>query len=171
MKVTFSNKEIVTLVNAGVLMSTAHSLSGKERYAAYTLRKSLYDAYSEYLRNRADLLAECGLDDKSIRRREQLTTIRRTEDENRELSELDAKMREASTVLAALLEEEKELSVIPICYDAFCSLQDENRSVTAGEQQGGTSVTLDVFSRTVEIILQGKFWVKPSDTDDNDVLP
>lgn len=157
------NSDVIMLVNAGVRLTTAHSLPAASAYKAYKFRKALGDALDAISASEQGLLQEAGITDpgKFDARAAELNAgrDRLTADEQAELAALEKKLATFLGLRAQLYEEEADMGEVKrMCYADWRLLQDENRAV-----KGGDGKERDVFSGRVEEILEGVLWEAPEE--------
>lgn len=153
------NSDVVYLVNSGVQLTTGHSLSNASAYKAFKFRKVLGTILNSISEGEKGLLTEVGIEDAS-KFDERLVMLRAAEkpskEEVRELEKMQAQLEKYSGLRDQLYNEEAKIDgVIPMNYDDWRMLQNENREVEVNGQKK------DVFSGKVEELLEGVLWTAP----------
>lgn len=132
------NLDIITLVHSGLLETTEHTLPNEDAYKAFKFRKAVGKAYSAIREKEAELPGVAGTE--------------KGKEPTQEQSEKIAELRKA------IFNDETELdgSIIPLSWDGWCALSNENRETKVVLNVGGKTVTrtVDTF-RACEGILEG----------------
>lgn len=157
------NSDIIFLVNAGVRLTTAHTLPAASAYKAYKFRKAVGDALNAISASEQGLLQEAGIAEPGAfdarvaelnAKRDKLTA-----DELAELDGLEKKLSAFLGLRAQLYEEEADLEGVKrMTYADWRLLQDENKAV-----KGGDGKERDVFSGRTEELLEGVLWEAPEE--------
>ncbi len=147
------NIDIITLANAGVIQATGYTLSPAEAYQLYRLKKQVGRAVEVIREAEAELIKAAGIEDPAAfdARTQELSALAEpTKAERKEIEEHRDKLTRLAGTRKALYEDETEVKVSPIPYDAWFSLQKENSKSNA-------------FGGEVEAILEGVFWSAPEE--------
>lgn len=159
------NYEVITLVNAGVLQTTAHDVAPAHAYKLYKLKKALEKALAAIQESEKGLVKDAGIEDAQAfddRGRElaKMKPEELTEEQKAEKREREAKLSKMGELRRALYEDEAALEGLKtVPYDVWFALQKENRAVKAGGQE------TDVLTGAVESILEGVFWEAPKEEE------
>lgn len=149
------NRDILKLVNGGILAATAHSLPVEHFYKWFRFRRELEKAYLAIDREQAALMKECGVT------RE---TVNLVPEERRKLPpEVQEKVAGFEAVNGRLLDEEAAIKLpARIPAELYKGIYDENRAVPFA---GGR---VDVFANmAVEAaVLENLFTEIKEDEDD-----
>lgn len=154
------NKDIVYLVNRGVLEATSHHLSPSSAYLFYRFRKSINKAFNNIVESEKGLLNEVGVELEPEAFNARITALRnnpsRTTAEESEMQEM-MKQSVAYTNMRNLLyaEDTPLADITPLPYDEWRVLQSENQCVTLDNSQ------VDVFVGYAEELLEGVLWSVP----------
>lgn len=149
------NRDILKLVNGGILAATAHSLPVEHFYKWFKLRRELEKAYLSLDKEQAVLMKECGVT------REMVDL--KPEERKKLPPEVQEKIENFDVVNGKLLDEEATIKLparIPV--ELYKGIYDENRAVPFA------GVRVDVFANmAVEaIILETLFTEIKEDEDD-----
>ena len=159
------NYEVITLVNAGVLQTTAHDIAPSHAYKLYKLKKALEKALSAIQESEKGLVKDAGIEDPQAfdERGRELAKIKAdelTEEQKAERKEREEKLSKMGELRKALYEDEAALEGLKtVPYDVWFTLQKENRAVRVGGQE------TDVLSGAAESILEGVFWEAPKEEE------
>lgn len=149
-------QEIISLVNAGVLHCTTHSLTADGALAVWKFKQWLRGAYESLQSDEQSLLQECGIDDvSSFEQRHQslLQLQQRSADEQLELDAMNASVSKFAQMQQSMLYEQVAVPTQPtLPFAQWKALQDENGSVSIGDS------THDIFSADAELVLHGILW-------------
>lgn len=152
------NKDITTLVRAGLLSMSSHDLPATEAFKAVRLKMAVQEAFSALAEAERRILSECGIEsvEKHNARQQELSAgTRLTEAEQAELDRLTEMTRRVNAMTAALREEEVNLNVKTVDYGTWRTLQNENRAVNVDGQ------AVDILGGYAELLLHGVFWTDP----------
>ena len=149
------NRDILKLVNGGILAATAHSLPVEHFYKWFKLRRELEKAYLSLDKEQAVLMKECGVT------REMVDL--KPEERKKLPPEVQEKIENFDVVIGKLLDEEATIKLparIPV--ELYKGIYDENRAVPFA------GVHVDIFANmAVEaIILETLFTEIKEDEDD-----
>jgi hypothetical protein len=117
------NRDILNLVNGGILAATAHSLPVEHFYKWHKFRRAMEKQYMIIDKEQKDMMSECGIDPSKIREAPE-EAMDRFEKLNKKLLDEDAHISLPS----------------PIPVDLYKGLYDENKSVNF------CGMTIDVFA-------------------------
>lgn len=156
------NHQLISLVNAGILSATVHTLCTADSYKVFKLKKAIRTAFTGIQDMERDLLAECGITDPKAfdNRTAELRSIAEpSEAEKSELEGMEAKSAQFFEQRTQLYNEEAELKdVRTIPYESWKQLQDENAAVAQADGR-----KTDIFSGLAEELLEGIFWIAPEE--------
>ncbi len=147
------NLDIITLANAGVMQATGYTLKPAEAYQLFLLKKQIGRAVEAVREAETSLVRDAGIDDPAAfdaRTQELSGKGELTEEERRELEEHREKLVRLNGTRRALYEDEAEIRVSPIPYEAWFALQQENAKS-------------NVFGGDSETILENIFWKAPEE--------
>lgn len=153
------NFEVIELSKRGILNVTTHSIGTKDAISVFKFKKALRSCIESINSDESALLTECGIDDAASfdsKRGELLGKAERSREEDAELEALNEKFRRFIGMCDGILMEEAKLDTVnTMQYEAWKSLQDENKSVNVNGE------AIDVFSGEVEMLLLGVLWEEP----------
>ena len=138
------NNEIIALVNAGLLNTTEHDVPAADAYKSYKFRKAVEKAFNAIAEKDRELPKTAGVEDGK----------EPTEEQTKKIVELRV----------ALYNDETELegNIIPMSWDGFHALANENKrtaiQVPAGLREDGSTKFITQFVdtfRACEGILEG----------------
>lgn len=157
------NKEILALVNAGVLAITSHSVAIADNYKVYSFRKALKNAYQEYAQKEEDLLKECGIENpQEFNSKLQALSLAKepTQEEQAELATMKELVANYNKMRFELENDDVEVACNKtISYESWVALQKEN------SEKEINGIKADILSGNVEEILEGKFWLAPAEEE------
>lgn len=132
------NLDIITLVHSGLLETTEHTLPNEDAYKAYKFRKAVGKAYSAIREKEAELPGVAGVEKGK----------EPTQKQGEKIAELRKALYDDKTALDG--------NIIPLSWDGWCALSNENRETKVVLNVGGKTVTrtVDTF-RACEGILEG----------------
>ena len=161
------NTTILSLVNMGLLNTTEHDVAAEDAYKSYKFRKAIEKASKVIDEKRAELVKTAGIEDgaKFDERRKELAGKIRSEKEQKELDELNEKLKKFEELYNELMKDESDLgdNIIPMSWAGFHALSNENKrtavQVPTGEKNEDGSPKMetrfvDVF-RACESLLDG----------------
>lgn len=131
------NLQIIMLVNSGLLETTEHTVPNEDAYKAFKFRKAVGKAYNAIREKEAELPSVAGVEKGK----------EPTEEQQKKIAELRQ----------ALFDDETDLGkIIPLSWDGWCALSNENRETKVTLVIAGKTVTrtVDTF-RACEDILDG----------------
>ena len=149
------NRDILNLVNGGILAATAHSLPVEHFYKWFKLRRALEKAYLSLDQEQAVLMKECGVAHEMVNLKPEERKKLPVEDQE--------KIAGFDVVNGKLLDEEAVIKLparIPV--EFYKGIYDENRAVPFA------GVRVDIFANmAVEaIVLENVFTEMMEDEDD-----
>ncbi len=147
------NLDVITLANAGVMQATGYTLKPAEAYQLFLLKKQIGRAVEAVREAEQSLVRDAGIDDPAAfdaRTQELSGKGELTEEERRELEEHREKLVRLNGTRRALYEDEADIKVSPIPYEAWFALQQENAKS-------------NVFGGDSETILENIFWKAPEE--------
>lgn len=133
-------KEIVNVVNKGMLNATGHSLPEEEYYKFFKFKKSVRNIYENFSNSEADLLKDMGITSEDIKQIDDrvLITPRKAD------GSLDTeRLNKYYKAIQSLLNEDVELEItdkIPVKY--YKNIYDENHKEIDGKN-------VDIFSSNI----------------------
>lgn len=127
------NSLIIALVNTGLLNTTEHDVPAADAYKASKFRREVRKAYNALAERENELTTEAGED------KERLAELRK-----------------------AMLEDETEVSAVPMSYESYHALAKENRAVRMFGPDGKFVGMFDPF-RAFEEDLEGILWKAPEE--------
>lgn len=161
------NNKILTLVNLGLLQTTEHDVPAEDAYKSYKFRKAIEKANKAIEEKRQELVKTAGIEDgaKFDERRKELAAKTRSEKEQKELDELNEKLKKFEELHNELMKDESDLgeNIIPMSWAGFHALSNENKrtavQIPTGEKNEDGSPKMatqfvDVF-RACEGLLDG----------------
>lgn len=152
--------DVITLVNAGVLSSTQHELGG-DGYKVFKFKSQLRKEFLALQDTESYLIKECGIEDPmefDARMLELRQLEKRSDEEEKEFESMNAKLKNLIAQKKKLHGEVVTFDVkIPLTYEQWLVLQNENRAVEIGNKK------FDVFSGDVEELLFGLLWKAPEE--------
>lgn len=152
--------DVITLVNAGVLSATQHELAG-DGYKVFKFKSQLRKAFLALQEAESDLVKECGIEDPmafDARMLELRQLEKRSDEEKKEFESMNEKLKNLIAQKKELYDEDVTFDVkIPLTYEEWVVLQNENRAVEIGNKK------FDVFSGDVEELLFGLLWKAPEE--------
>lgn len=152
--------DVVTLVNAGALNATQHTLSSAHSYKVFKFKSLLRKELASLQEAEMELLKECGIEDGAFFD-ERLTALRKLEapddEEKKELADMTEKLQKYIEQRNELHNENVTLDVKTIPYGEWVKLQNENKEVEINGMKH------DVFSGYVEELLFGVLWTAPEE--------
>ena len=143
------NNIIISLMNMGISATTEHDVPVKDAYKAYAFRHAIEKANKDLEDKRQGLVKSAGIEDgqkfdermKELRKKGELT-----EEEKKELAEMERKLKKFNDLYNELLNDESEIGSIKVMsYESYHALAKENRSkdgkpdifsLLAGELEG-----------------------------------
>lgn len=161
MKTTMKAGEILALVSIGAHAVSAKTLDTKSRFRIFSFKDAIVKAAEELEKKERALLPECGIDDPQAfdkRLNELRSADDLTEDEQKELDGMTAKLGTLSGLRQQLREDDVTLDIKPIDCAAWFALRDENPAV-----KGADGVERDPLPDWAERLLFGKLWTAPED--------
>ena len=147
----------VILANMGALTASTHTLSSTMSYRVFKFKTALRALIDKLNAAEKALSPEVGIEDiKSFNERLQELGKKesRTEDEEKEYTELCKKRDKYNDLHKALMEEKKELDCKPLPYEDWKKLMDENKEI--GQNK------VDLFT-AFEAELEGVLWEAPEE--------
>ena len=153
------NKDIITLVNRGVLSITAHDIPAAHAYKVLKFKKAVKAAMLSFQDAERAIFSDCGVADTEgfNKRLNELRGRLQNEEEKTELAEMEKAIAEIQGLQKELKNEDVVLDVKTMPYDVWHELQNENKAVPFGE------LTRDVLSGEVEELLEGVLWEAPNE--------
>lgn len=143
------NNIIISLVNLGISATTEHDVPVKDAYKAYAFRHAIEKANKDLEDKRQGLVKSAGIEDgqKFDERMKELRKLDKpTEEEKKELAEMEGKLKKFNELYNELLVDETELEGVKVmAYESYHALAKENRgkegkpdifSILAGELEG-----------------------------------
>ncbi|MBO7510242.1 MAG: hypothetical protein J6T35_03580 [Bacteroidales bacterium] len=152
--------EIILLANAGIQSITNHSLDTAQAYKVVKFRKAFNAALDAIAEDQKALLKESGIgeDTQSFNKEmDELRKANRTPEQEAKLKEMEAQLKRYNEMNGELLKEEVTLDTKTMPYEAWHTLQNENKAV--GEPKR------DLLSGFVEDLLEGVLWVAPEEEE------
>ena len=156
MKTTLKAGEILALVTAGAHAVSARTLDTKSRFRIFSFKDALVRAAEDLEKKERALLPECGIEDAQAfdaRLAELRGKTERTEDEQKELDGMTAKLGTLAELRNQLREDDVTLDVKPIDCSAWFALRDENPGKDGREP----------LPDWAERLLFGKLWTAPGE--------
>lgn len=153
------NKDIITLVNRGVLSVTAHDIPAAHAYKVLKFKKAVRAAMLSFQDAERAIFSDCGVTDTADfnKRLNDLRGKLRDDAEEKELAVMEETIAEIRGLQEELKNEEVSLDVKTMPYDVWHELQNENKAVQFGES------TRDVLTGEVEELLEGILWETPNE--------
>lgn len=153
------NLEIIIMVNSGILNITNHELPASSAYKIVKFRNVLQKAFDNIQELEKSLLKDNGIEDpqKFDEDRKKLHELSNpTEDERKELEELDKKYDSYNKARSEMLQDESRLEGIKtISYEDWHTLRKENRPKKDGD--------IDPLNNYVESVLENVLWKAPEE--------
>ncbi len=147
------NLDVILLANAGLLQATGYTLKPAEAYQLFLLKKQVGRAVEAIREAEQSLVRDAGVEDPASfdRRTEELKgKPELTKEERAELEEHQNKLVRLNEMRKSLYEDEADIKVSPIPYEAWFSLQQENAKS-------------NIFGGDSETILENIFWKAPEE--------
>lgn len=152
--------DILTLVNAGALNATQHTLSSAHSYKVFKFKSNLRKELKALQEAETELQKECGIENGDAFDAK-LAELRAKEkpsaEEQKELDGMNEKLLKYIELQAELYNEDVDLDVKTMPYNEWHKLQEENKAVEIREKK------YDVFSGYVEELLLGVLWAAPEE--------
>ena len=175
MEVKLKNVVIKNLLGNGLENTTDHSLSATSAYRVFKFRHAIADAYKEIDEKRKKLVEENIGDGLAfdLRKTELETKGNRTEEEEKELAELQQKADKFAKLYNELLNDETEIKVTPISFEQYHLLANENKQtpidiplneISKDGTQKVKRVFIDFFTVWRDE-LKDILWEEPEDED------
>lgn len=172
------NTLIMSLAGNGIDNTTNHDVPVKDAYKAFRFKDAVKKAAAEIEKKREGLVKEAGIEDGvefDAKLKELRAVAEPTDEQKKELSELEGKFEKFQDLWKELMEDETELEgVKTMPYESFHALAKENRntrvSVPTGEKGKDGSpkfatAFVDVFDRFAGD-LEGILWDAPKDEEE-----
>lgn len=147
------NKDIVLLVQAGILELTTLCLTPDEAYGFFKLRKSLRAAFEQVCSDEREMLFSVGIDDMQTftARFEFLKGITLPSyADSAEMDRISKTLSEFNQLHSKLFEEDVEIKPFPLTYEKWRSLLIENKDKSR-------------LHGKAEELLEGILWAAPAD--------
>lgn len=166
------NFELLAAVNGGILSLKSTGLSSNTAWRTFQLRKALNAALEKYQSDIKGLLAEAGIEDGEAfeKRRSELKLIEnRSEGEEKDLSEIEDKLRLYSELMDKLINEDVDFTGLkPLPYAEWRKLVDLNT-----DSEGKSPLGFNIFylfgqpnsNVDVEASLEGIVWYAPEEPE------
>jgi hypothetical protein len=155
------NKDIITLVGAGILQATVHSLSPAHAYKFSKLRHTISAIYKDIIEQEKELLVDAGINEKTDLINGNYVFPKKEDGSNDE-----SKWLKFIELRKAMYEEDAPLvEVKKIPYEEWLLLYNENahKNITLGREDS-KEIYIDIFGSTeVENILLGLLFDYPID--------
>lgn len=129
-KKKLKNSLIRDLCDNGLINTTDHSVDVKHAYKVYNFRREVLKAGDVILEKRAELVKAAGIEDAEKydeRKAELKKKVNRTEDEQKELDEMEVMFTRFRELYDQLLADETELDIKAIPYEEYHKLANENK--------------------------------------------
>lgn len=146
--------EILFLVNTGVQAITNHTLSPEHAYKVVKFRKALNKAYDAIVKDEEDIRKDIGIDNPQIFDKE-IVELRENHSDEKKLESMEAQLQRFIELNNEVLKDEVTLDCIPMPYEEWHKLQNENKEVGDPKR--------DLLSGYVEDILEGVLWTAPKE--------
>ncbi len=145
-----TTKEVITVVNAGILNATGHSLPASEFYKFFSFRRALRRIYDKFASEEAALIKEVGISQDEIQQIGGRVAISPKRKDGSTDEERLAKYKLASDQLLAKKVKLEGYKKIPLRH--FKDLYDENRRKVDGRD-------VDIFASTIveDFVLENLF--------------
>lgn len=159
------NSDIITLINNGLLYTTAFNVDSASAYKLYKLKKAVENASEKIRETEKGLVKDAGIDqpeafDERMRELNSIKPENLTDEQKAELDTLNKEFRKYTDLRIEMYNDTTDLDdVKPVPYDTWFTLQKENKEVTVP----GNDIKFNVFSGPVESILEGVFWNAPEE--------
>ena len=156
------NSIIKSLVENGLESTTDHEISAAHAYKVFKFRDEVAKAYKEMDDKRQKLVKESGIEDgaKFDERKKELDGKERTEAEQKELDEMNAKLNKFAELYNELLNDESDLNVKTIPFEEYHALAKENMRTPV--RLGKDPLYIDFFT-VFRPALKGILWEEPAE--------
>ena len=163
----FKNQLIQNLVSNGLEATTDHSLEYKDAYKIFKFKKGIADANKAIEEKRQELVKTAGIEDgqKFDERRKELEALpQMNEAEQKEYDEMLEKLKKFGELYNELLNDESEVEIKTISFEAYHKLANENKQVpvTIPGKDKPQTILVDFYMAFREP-LKDKLWIEPED--------
>lgn len=165
------NLIIQALYNNGIANTTNHDVPVKDAYKAFKFKDAVVKAAEEIENKRSGIAKEAGIEDggKFDKRRKELMTVANpTEEQAKELAEMNEKFDKFQCLWKELMDDETELEGIKLMsFESYHALAKENRQ-TRLQVPTGDKKTATVFVDFYQMFmadLEGVIWKAPEEDE------
>lgn len=154
------NYIIKNLVDNGLENTTDHDLSAAHAYKVFKFRDEVAKANKEVDEKRVKLVKDIiGDGGEFEKKRDELSKLaERTEEQQKELDGLNAKLTKFNELYVELMNDESELNVKTIPFEEYHLLARENKKTPV--MTGGKEAYIDFFT-VFRSVLKGILWEEP----------
>ena len=148
--------DILFLENLGIQFITNHELSPKQAIKVVKFRKAFSSELKAINEERADILKDVGIENGQEFDAE-LERLRKSNEDPEKLQKMEAQFKRYLDLFNEMLNEPVQLNCVPLPYEDWHRLQNENRD----KELNGNQV--DILSGYAEDILENVLWEMPED--------
>lgn len=154
------NDDVITMINAGIMTATSHSLPLGSAYIVTKFKGEINRLFMAYNEKNQALLGECGIEDAQAfdKRRKELTDKKEGDKlnsaEKKELEKLNSQLDRLVGLRGELIYDDAHLNIKPMPYKDWYLFKEENKAIKIDNYE---------LFELVEQKLEDILWKAPED--------